>query len=78
MANVPDWKEISGYFTETDIDHMGKRGLDLKDCKTVLANAEEIYRQVATHKMPKNAPPWSEEKINGFHSWWKNSENHCG
>lgn len=71
--NVPDWSEIKGYFTDTDRAHMMQEtqgSLDLHDCKSVLANAAEIYSKVSQGQMPPGNP-WPPEKINGFYSWWK-------
>ncbi|MHA2061921.1 MAG: hypothetical protein ACW963_06495 [Candidatus Sifarchaeia archaeon] len=76
-THVPNWSEIRGYFTETDIAHMKNEGIDLSDCKTVLDNAQEIWNQVSQDKMPPG-DPWDASKKNGFYSWWKMNPNPCG
>lgn len=73
--HVPDWSEVKGYFTTTDVQHMlaytGGQ-IDLSSCQSVLKNADEIYKKVSKGQMPPGNP-WPAEKINGFFSWWKSN-----
>ena len=72
---IPDWNEIKSYFTDVDVQHMlavTRGSLNLHECASVLRNAEAIFKQVSTGKMPPGNP-WGAEKINGFFAWWKSN-----
>jgi hypothetical protein len=73
--HIPDWDEIKGYFTPTDVQHMLAQSggqIDLSDCASVLRNAQNIFEQVSTGKMPPRNP-WGPDKVNGFYAWWKSN-----
>ena len=72
MADAPTWNNpIKGYFTPIDVDHMKQRGLDLSSYTDVVANAEDIFNQVATGNMPPG-DPWPQDWINNFGTWAEN------
>ena len=51
-------KNIKGMFTNTDIDHMRTKGIDLSSYQSVMINAVFIYNAVSSGYMP---PPGSGE-----------------
>jgi hypothetical protein len=74
-VHIPDWNEIRSYFTNVDVQHMlvaSGGAINLADCASVLRNAEAIYQQVSTGKMPPGNP-WGHDKTNGFFAWWKSN-----
>jgi len=65
---------IKGYFTKRDIECMKKaRNIDLGSYDDVKDNADDIYTQVSSGRMPKNPTPedatWTTEKVNNFKTW---------
>lgn len=70
--NAVTWThDIAKLFTATDKACMKPRGYDLSNYDDVKAKAKAILGQVAQKKMPKGAPPWSQEWINTFACWVK-------
>jgi hypothetical protein len=77
----PTWDTIKTYFRPTDITHMKsvtKGSIDLSNCASVAAHAQDIYNMVCTD--PNNPdcqgsmPPdqnWSEEWQQNFLAWMK-------
>lgn len=65
------WATISGYFTETDIDHMKQvtgGQLDLGSCQSVAENAQSIYNMVSSGQMPPGQP-WPADWVANFQEW---------
>lgn len=74
VANPTWYSDIRFLFTQTDIDHMRQLSLDLTSYDAVVANAGDIYGQVATGSMPKGNP-WTKthpEWITTFLNWMTN------
>lgn len=68
----PTWyATIRQMFTQTDIDHMSKQGLDLTSYEQVRASAGAIYGQVSAGAMPPGRP-WSQEMLQTFLNWMSN------
>lgn len=68
----PTWfADIRHYFTDIDIDHMGKMGVDLSTYEGVKLKASSIYFLTAppSPTMPKDAPKWSAERSQTFKNW---------
>jgi hypothetical protein len=73
-ANPTWYSDIRFMFTSVDVDHMGKQGLDLTSYDNVVANAGDIYGQVASGNMPPDAP-WTKNHpdwIVTFLNWMTN------
>jgi hypothetical protein len=71
VANPTWYSDIRFLFTQTDIDHMGKQGLDLTGYDVVKDNAGGIYGQVSTGNMPpKNS--WPAAWVTTFLNWMTN------
>jgi tyrosinase len=74
VANPTWYSDIRFMFTSTDINHMQKQNIDLTSYDNVVANAGNIYGQVAAGNMPpddpwtKNHPDW----ITSFLTWMTN------
>jgi hypothetical protein len=76
---TPTWDTIKTYFRQTDIDHMknvSKGKIDLSNCASVAANAQDIYNMVCTDPNNPNCqgamPPdqnWSDEWQQNFLAW---------
>ena len=68
------WEQIRSQFTQEDIKHMrdatGKR-LDLSNCQSTKAMANQIYQRVNANNMPPpdQQRPWSEEWKQNFKDW---------
>jgi hypothetical protein len=78
ITKAPGWHVISGYFTQTDIQHMlrvSQGTIDLSNCASVLQNAQTIYQHISTHQMPQGRP-WRPAWINNFFAWM-NSNPTC-
>ena len=63
--------DIRPLFTDTDIDHMKRAGMDLSALADVTKNATEILSVVTSGAMP---PPnenrrWSQEMCDRFKLW---------
>jgi hypothetical protein len=74
VANPTWYSDIRFMFTQTDIGHMGKQSLDLTSYESVVANAGDIYGQVAAGNMPPGAP-WKTNHpdwITTFLNWMTN------
>jgi hypothetical protein len=78
-SSTVTWDTIKGYFRETDVEHMKNvtgGQIDLSDCASVAANAQDIYNHVCTDpnnpdclaSMPPDSP-WSEEWQQNFKAW---------
>jgi hypothetical protein len=67
----PTWfGQIRNFFTEDDIDHMGRKGIDLGTYKGVVDNAISIYAQTSAGNMPPDdAPKWSPGRVQTFLNW---------
>ena len=67
----PTWfGEIRYFFTTTDIDHMGPKGIDLSTYNGVVANAVSIYAQTQSGSMPPDPlPKWSDNRVQTFLNW---------
>ena len=75
VANPTWYSDIRFLFTQDDISHMQGQGLDLTSYDAVVANAGDIYGQVATGNMPKGAP-WTTNHpdwIVTFLNWMTNT-----
>ncbi|MEY2926214.1 MAG: hypothetical protein RL367_691 [Pseudomonadota bacterium] len=63
---------IRYFFSVDDIDHMGKKGIDLGSYNGVKAHAVQIYSAVVAGQMPpKPAIPWSANRSQTFLNWMK-------
>jgi tyrosinase len=74
VANPTWYADIRFMFTQTDIDHMQKQSVDLCSYDSVVANAGDIYGQVAAGNMPPGAP-WTTnypDWITTFLNWMTN------
>jgi hypothetical protein len=76
MANLVSFEQdILPLFTQTDIEHMQRMGVELNDYSYMRApdNAMKVYDQLSSKKMPPSvgggAGPWSDTNINLFKSW---------
>jgi hypothetical protein len=68
----PTWYgTIRQMFTQEDVDHMSKQGLDLTSYEQVRASAGAIYGQVSTGAMPPGRP-WSQDMLQTFLTWMSN------
>lgn len=73
------WDTIKGYFRATDIQHMKSVSggtIDLSNCASVAANAQNIYNYVCTDPDNPNCmgamPPdgnWPDEWQQNFKAW---------
>lgn len=65
-------RDIRPMFTDMDIDHMKKAGLDLSSHDEVVASADQIYHTVSSGSMP---PPssgesrWTQAMCDTFKAW---------
>ena len=76
---APTWDTIKGYFRPTDVTHMKNQThgkIDLSNCASVAANAQDIYNRVCTDPdntdCVGNMPPdnnWSDEWQQNFKAW---------
>lgn len=65
-------KDVRPLFTDTDIAHMGARGLDLNDHDDVMNNADLIYEKVTSGAMPPQSTGgvrWTKAQCDLFKSW---------
>jgi tyrosinase len=71
LIEHPTWfGQIRLFFTQTDIDHMGAKGIDLATYKGVVANAPSIYAQTQSGTMPPgDANKWSSNRVQTFLNW---------
>ena len=69
------WSDIQKLFTEMDITHMKKKGVDLSSYDYVAnpannyRNAQDIYQAVSSGYMPRNEPRWLQDKCDTFGCW---------
>jgi hypothetical protein len=73
-ANPTWYSDIRFMFNQTDIAHMQQLGIDLTSYDNVVANAGNIYGQVAAGNMPPGAP-WTTNHpdwITTFLNWMTN------
>jgi len=70
MADVSFKTNILPLFTQTDIDHMTGFGVELDNYEYMsnLDNAQNVYTEVETKRMPPG-DPWTDDKIALFKSW---------
>jgi tyrosinase len=69
VVEHPTWYgQIRDFFTATDIDHMGAKGIDLSTYDGVVANAVSIYSQTQAGIMPPGNP-WSQNRAQTFLNW---------
>ena len=62
-------KNIKGMFTQTDIDHMKTKGIDLSSYQSVKINAVPIYNAVSSGYMPppgSGETPWHADMVTTF------------
>ncbi|MFP2904156.1 tyrosinase family protein [Pyxidicoccus sp. 3LFB2] len=71
LVQHPTWYgQIRSFFTETDVDHMARKGIDLGTYKGVVDNAVSIYSQTQAGSMPPDpAPKWSQNRVQTFLNW---------
>lgn len=71
VVQHPTWYgQIRNFFTADDIDHMGRKGIDLATYKGVVANAASIYAQTSSGSMPPgSATKWSANRVQNFLNW---------
>jgi tyrosinase len=71
LVEHPTWfGQIRNFFTADDIDHMGRKGIDLGTYKGVVDNAVSIYAQTSAGNMPPDdAPKWSANRVQTFLNW---------
>ena len=65
-------KDIRPMFTDVDVAHMKREGVDLSSYEDVKTNANDIYAQVSSGRMPPRSSgesPWSQVWCNKFKSW---------
>jgi hypothetical protein len=60
--------DIRPLFTQTDVDHMQRQGLDLSSYQSVKDNADSIYDAVSEGSMPPGNP-WPVEQVDRFKRW---------
>jgi tyrosinase len=69
VVDHPTWYgQIRDFFTATDIDHMGAKGIDLSTYDGVVANAVSIYSQTQAGNMPPGNA-WSANRVQTFLNW---------
>jgi tyrosinase len=69
VVQHPTWYgQIRDFFTATDIDHMGAKGIDLGTYNGVVDNAVSIYSQTQAGSMPPGNP-WSQNRAQTFLNW---------
>lgn len=73
MDNLSFAKDIRPMFTDVDVAHMKRAGMDLSDKDTVTKNADAIYKVVSEGTMP---PPntgerWTPDMCAKFKDWQK-------
>ena len=63
-------KDIRPLFRDEDIDCMKPAGVDLDDSAwmCVLANAQSVYGEVSTGRMPPDKP-WAADRVSLFKQW---------
>jgi len=69
--------DIRPKFTDEDVDHMNRFGLDLNDFATVKDNADEILSRLEDTDRPmppRPRGPWSPEWIQCFKDWIANGK----
>lgn len=71
LIDHPTWfGQIRDFFASDDIDHMGRKGIDLTTYAGVTANAVSIYSQTQAGWMPPEGyPKWSPNRIQTFLNW---------
>ena len=70
MADLSFKTDIRPLFTQTDVDHMEPFGvqLDSYEYVSVRANADAIYDELESQRMPPGQP-WADDKIAVFKAW---------
>lgn len=71
LVEHPTWfGNVRDFFTQTDIEHMALKGIDLATYQGVVANAVSIYTQTQAGNMPPDpAPKWSQNRVQTFLNW---------
>lgn len=71
LIDHPTWYgQVRGFFTDDDISHMAKKGIDLGTYKGVVANAISVYSQTQAGSMPPDPlPKWSANRVQTFLNW---------
>lgn len=72
VSNPTWYSDIRQLFTSTDIDHMGKQGLDLTSYDDVKNSAGGIYGQVSAGNMPPKPNNWPAAWVTTFLNWMTN------
>ena len=65
-------KDIRPLFTDIDVDHMKRFGLDLSSHENVIKEAKAIFSVVSAGRMPPPADggkPWAQEMCDTFRQW---------
>ena len=65
-------KDIRPLFTDEDVDHMKRFGLDLSDHGDVAKQSKSIFSVVTAGTMPPpsdGGEPWSQEMCETFRQW---------
>ena len=64
--------DIRPMFTDMDIAHMKREGIDLSSYDDVKANADDICAQTSTGRMPPKTSgevAWTKDQCDKFKSW---------
>jgi len=70
VVEHPTWMgDVRSCFSETDIQHMSCKGIDLSSYEAVVGNAVGIYAQTQSGAMPPDGPRWSPNKVQTFLNW---------
>jgi hypothetical protein len=70
--NLSFASNIRPLFTEEDVTHMKRAGMDLSAYDDVVKHADQILAVVTAGTMPPPAdgrPPWSKEACESFKTW---------
>jgi tyrosinase len=70
LVQHPTWfGQVRNFFTQTDIDHMGPKGVDLATYDGVVGDARSIFNQTRSGRMPPGGPRWSANRVQTFSNW---------
>lgn len=71
--NLSFSKDIRPLFTDTDVDHMKRLGMDLSSRDGVADNAENILSVVTSGEMPPASEnrAWTKDMCGTFERWMK-------
>jgi hypothetical protein len=65
-------RDIRPLFTDMDVAHMKREGIDLSNYHDVKANADDIYTQVSSGRMPPKSSgeaAWTTAQCDTFKAW---------